>query len=59
MKKKTFEQLISELEDLTEKIENDNLELEKFVEYYQKADKLIKNCEDILSKAKQKITHLN
>lgn len=50
---------MSELEDLTEKVENDNLELEKFVEYYQKADKLIKNCEDILSNAKQKITHLN
>ena len=59
MKKKTFEQLMSELEDLTGKIENDNLELENFVEYYQKADKLIKKCKDILSNAKQKITHLN
>ena len=59
MKKKTFEQLMSELEKKKKKVENDNLELEKFVEYYQKADKLIKNCEDILSNAKQKITHLN
>ena len=59
LKKKTFEEAFSELENLTSNMENENLELEKYLEYYKKANELINFCEKILSNASQKITNIN
>lgn len=59
MKKKTFEQVFSELENLVSKIENENLELEESLKYYKKSCDLINICEKLLSDAKQKITDIN
>lgn len=59
MKKKTFEQVFSELENLVSKIENENLELEESLKYYKKSCDLINFCEKLLLDAKQKITDIN
>lgn len=59
MKKKTFEEAFSELENLTSKMDSENLELEKSLEYYKKANELIAFCEKLLSNASQKITNIN
>lgn len=59
MKKKNFEEAFSELENLASKLENENLELEKSLEYYKKAHNLINFCEKLLSEVNQKITNIN
>lgn len=58
MKKKTFEQAFLELENLVSKIENENLELEELLKYYQKSCNLIDFCEKLLLDTKQKITNI-
>ena len=59
MQEKKFEEAFSELENLASKLENENLELEKSLEYYKKAQDLINLCEKLLSDASQKIININ
>ena len=59
MQEKKFEEAFSELENLASKLESENLELEKSLEYYKKAHDLINFCEKLLSDASQKITNIN
>ena len=59
MKKKTFEQAMSELESLAKKMEDENIELEQSIKYYEKSVELISFCEKILAEANQKIISIN
>lgn len=59
MKKRTFEQALSELELLAKKMEDENIELEQSIKCYEKSVELISFCEKILSDANQKIISIN
>lgn len=59
MKKKTFEQALSEIELLVQKMEDENIGLEQSIKCYEKSIELISFCEKTLSDANQKITFLN
>lgn len=47
---KTFEQLISELEEVIKNLENREISLDEAVKNYTKGVELSKNCYDILGK---------
>ena len=54
----TFEEAITELEKLVEKLENGNLDLEKSIEVYREAVELRKRCETILADSERKVEQL-
>ncbi len=53
---KSFETTMAELEKIIHELENGQVPLEKAVEYYEKGIKLKQSCENILEKAKMKIS---
>lgn len=54
----SFEEAIEELEEITNKMEKGEIPLEKSIELYEKAKKLIKFCEDKLSNVEKRIKEL-
>lgn len=53
---KNFESTMTELETIIKELENGQVPLQKAVEYYEKGVKLKQSCEDILNKARMKIS---
>ncbi len=54
-----FEDYLKELENILEKLENEEVALEDALKFYEEGIKLSKKCEKILNDAKQKITVLD
>lgn len=57
--KEKFEDCLKELENILEKLENEEVALEDALKFYEEGIKLSKKCEKILNDAKQKITVLD
>ena len=55
---KNFEELITDLEDITNKLEKDNLTLDDSVQLFEKGMKLSKECNEKLESAEKRITML-
>ena len=55
---KNFEELITELEDITNKLEKDNLTLDDSVQLFEKGMKISKECNEKLESAEKIITML-
>lgn len=55
---KNFEELINELEDITNKLEKDNLTLDDSVQLFEKGMKISKECNEKLESAEKRITML-
>ena len=53
--KLTYEQAISELDEIVQQLESGKAPLEKSVELYQRGVALSKHCESLLSKAESKV----
>ena len=57
--KLTFEQAITELTNIVEKIELGEIPLQESIEQYEKGMALIKHCRSILEKAEKKIEQIS
>jgi exodeoxyribonuclease VII small subunit len=57
--KLTFEQAITELTNIVEKIELGEIPLQESIEQYEKGMALIKHCRTILQKAEKKIEQIS
>ena len=55
-KKMSFEEHLKELEESVQTLENGSVTLEEMLKVYEKGIDAGKNCQEILEKAKQKIT---
>lgn len=55
----SFEDKVKKLENLLEKLKDENLSLEKSVEIYKEALNLLKQTSKILDKAKLEITEIS
>lgn len=53
-----FEEALKELEGIALRLENGDCTLDESIELYEKAMKLTKECNEIIEKAKIKITEL-
>lgn len=53
-----FEELMNELEKITSKLENDNLNLDESVKLFENGMLISKKCDEKLSEAEKKITML-
>tara|TARA_B100001750_G_scaffold113877_1_gene89902 strand:- start:24 stop:209 length:186 start_codon:yes stop_codon:yes gene_type:complete len=58
-KKISFESSINNLNKILDKLENDNVDLEKMVELYSQGKQIIKYCRNELKSAEQKINKIN
>lgn len=54
-KPKNFEDAIKSLEEITNLMQNNNLDLEKSIEYYDIGKKLVEFCKNKLLMAEQKL----
>ena len=54
-KKQTFEEALTELEKIVEKVEQGEIGLEESIEQYAQGMQLIKHCRDILDQAEKRI----
>jgi len=54
-KKETFQEKLSRLEEIVEKVENEALSLEESLKYYDEGMAIIKECQKTLNEAKTKI----
>ena len=57
-KKKTFENLLNELENIIEELESGSPTLEKMMQLFEDGMKLMKVCQEHLSEAEGRITTL-
>ena len=57
-KELNFEEIMLKLEEITNKLEKDNLNLDESVELFEEGMKLSKSASDYLEKAEKKITVL-
>ena len=57
-KKRTFEQALGQLEELTRQIEEGEIGLEESITKYEEGMKLVQHCRDVLGKAEHKIEQL-
>lgn len=55
---KNFEELMIELEEITTKLENENMSLDDSVKLFEKAMKISKKCNEKLEDAEKRITIL-
>ena len=55
---KTFEELITKLEDITNKLESDKLSLDESVKLFEEGIKISKKCNEKLEDAEKRITIL-
>ena len=51
----SFEQAITELEEITEKLDSGDLSLDESIEAFEKAVKLVKLCNEKLDAAEQRV----
>lgn len=58
MKDKNFEELINDLEIITNELEKGDLNLEESITKFEEGMKLSKKCNEIIEKAEKKITIL-
>lgn len=58
MKEESFEELITKLEDITNKLESDKLSLDESVKLFEDGMKISKMCNEKLEDAEKKITIL-
>ena len=58
MKKERFEESITALEKIVNKLESEELSLEESLDKFKEGVKLYKDCKDMLSKAEKKISVL-
>ncbi len=56
--KKTFEQSISELEDIVDRLEGGGASLDESLELFEKGIKLSKSCQKMLDSAEKKVSVL-
>ncbi|MGV6818057.1 MAG: exodeoxyribonuclease VII small subunit [Thiotrichales bacterium] len=54
-----FEQALSELEKIVEKMESEDLPLEEAIKYYETGTQLSRQCQTLLDEAEQKIAILS
>ncbi len=54
-----FEKAVKDLKKIVKELEDDDLELERAVELYEKGMELAKVADDILSKAELRVKQLN
>jgi len=57
-KKLSFEEAVKKLEDIVAKLEEENVPLEKAIDYYQEGMKLSKLCDEKLQEAQEKVTQI-
>jgi exodeoxyribonuclease VII small subunit len=55
---KTFEQQIQDLEQITQKMGEPNLDLETGLKLFSKGTEISQNCQEILNNAEQKIEYI-
>ena len=55
MEKFNFEKALNQLEQIIEKMENDELSLDQSIDHFEKGSKLIKQCNQKLNEAEKKI----
>ena len=55
IKKMTFETAMKELEDIVQRLEAGNVELEQAVSIYERGEALKQRCEQLLKKASDKV----
>ena len=58
MKEENFEELIEKLENITTKLEKDNLNLDESIELFEEGMKISKKCNEKLENAEKKISIL-
>ncbi len=58
MEEKTFEEALNELEDIVKKLESGEVPLEKAIDEYTNAMKLVKTCSDKLNNATEKVNKI-
>lgn len=58
MEEKTFEEKMKELEKLINDLENGEIDLEKSIDTYTKAMKLVKDCDTELTKMEQHVSKI-
>jgi len=58
-KKQTFEEALTELEKIVEKVEQGEIGLEESIEKYAQGMQLIKHCREILDQAEKRIETIN
>lgn len=56
--KKTFEQSISELEEIVSRLESGSVTLDESLSLFEKGIKLSKNCQKMLDSAEKKVSVL-
>jgi len=54
----TFEDAVKKLEEIVEKLEEEDVPLEKAIDYYQEGMKLSKLCDEKLQEAQEKVTKI-
>ena len=59
VEKLTYEQALNELEDITEKLESQALELEETLTLFERGKALIQRCQTLLEKAELKVSQLS
>ncbi len=57
-KKLSFEEAVKKLEDIVAKLEEEDVPLEKAIDYYQEGMKLSKLCDEKLQEAQEKVTQI-
>ena len=55
MKKNNLESTINRLKEISDKIENDNLNIDESINLFEEGMKLTKDCRDILENAELKV----
>ena len=58
MEKKTFEEALNELDEIVKKLESGEVPLEKAIDEYTNAMKLVKLCSDKLNNATEKVNKI-
>jgi len=57
-KEKTFEESLTDLENIVKELESGNVDLDKAIEKYSEAMKLAKTCSDKLTNASEKVNKI-
>lgn len=58
MENKSFEEALTELETIVKELENGSVELDKAINKYSEAMKLVKYCSDKLNNAEEKVNKI-
>ena len=58
-KKKTYEENLTEIDEIIEKLENGELNLDESIKEYEKSMKLIEECSKILNEAQGKVQKIS